>query len=292
MTGPGQLGEFLRARRQRLGPGDVGLPPGTGLRRTPGLRREELATLAGVSVDYYVRLEQGRETNPSGAVLDMLATALRLGDEERDHLRSLADNAGRGGRAAGGAVDRTVRPGVRLLLDNLRPWPAYLLSRTSDVLAANPEALALFAGITDWPESNRNTIRYVFEHPMAPALFGAAWEHAAATSVANLRTVVVSDPDAADLGELVAELTASSAEFAELWRRHDVRARRGEDKTFHHPVAGDMTLSFEVLRLPEAGKRITVYQAIPGTADHAALMTLSASVARGTGRARGRPDDR
>jgi transcriptional regulator with XRE-family HTH domain len=269
-----ELGDFLRARRARVKPADVGLPPGTGLRRTPGLRREELAALAGVSIDYYVRLEQGKETNPSSAVLDMLAHALRLDEEEHAHLYALANHAARRTLPARHVADRTVRTGVRLLLENIRPCPAYVLSRTSDILAANPEALALFAGIDDWPEHRRNTIRYVFLHPAARELF-ANWDHSAVGCVANLRSLLASDPHGTDMAALVDELTTESIEFAELWKRYDVRHRRGEQKAFHHPAVGDLTLEYEVLHLGDDGQRLTIYQAVRGTSDHDAMTLLS-----------------
>ena len=144
MPGPNELGDFLRTRRAKLRPGDVCLPPGHGSRRTPGLRREEIAALAGLSIDYYIRLEQGKEANPSGPILDGLARALRLNEEENTHLYALANHAA--GRTARGSLpaSRVVRPGVRQLLEAVRPCPAYVLTRTSDLLAANPEALVLF----------------------------------------------------------------------------------------------------------------------------------------------------
>ena len=143
------------------------------LRRTPGLRREEIAALAGLSIDYYIRLEQGKETNPSGPILDGLARALRLNEEEHAHLYALANHAA--GRTARDSppASRVVRPGVRQLLETVRPCPAYVLTRTSDLLAANPEALALFPGLADWPPERRNTIRYTFFHPAARELFAA-----------------------------------------------------------------------------------------------------------------------
>jgi transcriptional regulator with XRE-family HTH domain len=203
MAVSGELGEFLRARRARLHPADVGLPAGTGLRRTPGLRREELAAVAGISIDYCIRLEQGKENNPGPAVLDALSAALRLNQEETAHLYALARNAA--GRRTPMPTASRVRPGIRQLLDSLRPCPAYVLNRISDVLAANPEALALFVGLAEWPPERRNTIRY----------------------------------------------------------------------TFCHPVAGQLTLTYEVLYLPEDGQRITVYQARPGSPDHGKMLLLS-----------------
>jgi transcriptional regulator with XRE-family HTH domain len=273
MPGPNQLGDFLRARRARLRPGDVGLPPGPGTRRTPGLRREETAALAGLSIDYYIRLEQGKETNPSGPILDGLARALHLNEEENAHLYALANHAA--GRTARGSppVSRVVRPGVRQLLETVRPCPAYVLTRTSDLLAANPEALALFPGLTDWPPERRNTIRYTFFHPTAKELF-ANWDHAAETTAAHLRSLAADMPDDPALTALIAELLDGSPEFTRLWQRHDVRQRRGQPKPFRHPQVGELTLTNEVLYLAD-GQRMSVYQAEPGSRDHDALTLLS-----------------
>ena len=205
MPGANELGDFLRARRARLRPRDVGLPPGPGTRRTPGLRREEIAALAGLSIDYYIRLEQGKESNPGGPILDGLARALRLNEEEHAHLYALASHAA--GRTARGTsrASRVVRPGIRQLLETVRPCPAYVLTRTSDLLAANPEALTLLVGLTDWPPDRRNTIRYTFLHPAARELF-ADWDHAAETTTAHLRSLAADAPDDPDVSALIAEL--------------------------------------------------------------------------------------
>lgn len=273
MPGPSELGDFLRARRARLRPADVGLPPGPGTRRTSGLRREEIAALAGLSIDYYIRLEQGKESNPSGPILDGLARALRLNEEEHAHLYALANHAaGRTARAVLRA-SRAVRPGVRQLLESVRPCPAYVLTRTSDLLAANPEALTLFTGLADWPAERRNTIRYTFFHPAARELF-TDWDHSAETTAAHLRSLAADTPDDPHVSALIAELLDGSPEFARLWQRHDVRQRRGEAKPFRHPQVGEFTLTYEVLHLAD-GQRMTVYQAEPGTRNHDALTLLS-----------------
>lgn len=273
MPGPNDLGGFLRARRARLRPGAVGLPPGPGARRTPGLRREEIAALAGLSIDYYIRLEQGKETNPSGPILEGLARALRLNEEETAHLYALANHAaGRTARASPPA-SRVVRSGIRQLLETVRPCPAYVLTRTSDLLAANPEAYALFPGLADWPPERRNTIRYMFFHPVARELF-AAWDRSAETTAAHLRSLAADTPDDAAVTALIAELLDGSPEFARLWQRHDVRLRRGEAKPFRHPQVGEFTLTNEVLYLAD-GQRMSVYQAGPASRDHDALTLLS-----------------
>ena len=266
------LGEFLRARRARLNPTDVGLPSGLGPRRTPGLRREELAAVAGLSIDYYIRLEQGKETNPSGPILGGLARALQLNDEEQSHLYALANQvAGRAAHSSSGPP--TVRPGIRQLLETLRPYPAYVLSLTSDILAINPEGLALYHGMAEWPAERRNTIRYAYLHPAARELY-ADWDQTAALAAAHLRALEADYPGDPALRALIAELRAGSPEFARLWQQHEVQHRRSEHRTFRHPLAGEFTLTAEILYL-EGGQRMTILQARPGTRDHDAMMSLS-----------------
>lgn len=273
MVAVNELGEFLRSRRAGVRPKDVGLPEGTGIRRTPGLRREELAAVAGLSIDYYIRLEQGKETNPSAPILDGLAQALRLDSEERAHLYALANHAA--GRTAPTyrRASREVRAGLLQLLQTVRPSPAYLLTRTSDVLAANPEALVLWPGLADMPDERRNTIRYTFCHPAARELF-PDWDTAAMSSAAHLRSLVASAPDDPDVTAFIDSLLAESRDFREHWARHEVRHRRGTAKRFRHPVLGDFTLASEVLHLDQ-GQRMTVYQAEPGSPGEKALAAIA-----------------
>ena len=267
LEGVNALAEFLRIRRGLIGPADVGLPGGLGARRTPGLRREELAALAGMSVDYYTRIEQARETAPSDAVLGALARALRLTDDEHAHLLALADQAAGRTPRRRPAEPRPVRPGLRLLLESVRPSPAYLLDEVNDVLAANPEGLALMPGLGDWPPGQRNTIRYTFLHPAARRIF-ADWY-----SVAHLHTAELTAPERT--AALVAELSTAGGEFAALWRRHEVWVKRGGETAFRHPVIGPLSLTNEVLSIAGEGPRILVYQAAPGTAEHDALVLLA-----------------
>jgi transcriptional regulator with XRE-family HTH domain len=268
------LAWFLRARRTEVTPDQVGLPAGPGLRRTPGLRREELATLAGVSIDYYTRLERGKETRPSPAVVDSLARALRLEDDEYEHLRRLAARAARHAPSPPAAPGRTVRPGVRLMLENLRPSPAYVLSRTLDVLAANPGGLNLYAGIDRWPVRQRNLARYYFLHPGARDLF-PDWNTQIRGCVARLRALAGTDPDAPDLARLVGELLVKSPDFARLWERYDVRAHRPGTKRFHHPQVGDLTLGYQSMQLDGTpGQRLVVYYADVASPDHDAMLLL------------------
>ncbi|WP_218004629.1 helix-turn-helix domain-containing protein [Microtetraspora niveoalba] len=266
------LGEFLRARRAQLDHTDLGLPLGTGRRRAPGLRREEMAALAGISIDYYIRLEQGKETNPSVSVLRGLARALCLDAEGTEHLFALADRAS--GRSSRPVAGPSVRPGIRQLLEKLRPCPAYVRSRTNDILASNPEGLALLAGIDQWPAERRNTTRYVFLHPAARTLY-PVWAEAAAATVAQLREAVGADPDDPNLTALVEELAEASPEFVALWKRHEVRRRPSDRKTFCHPVAGEITFLYESLEIEPGGQRLAIYQTPPGNPDHEAVHLLS-----------------
>lgn len=275
--GGSELGRFLKARRARVTPADVGLPAGPGLRRTPGLRREELATLAGVSIDYYTRMERGRETNPSPSVVDALATALLLEEPERRHLRDLAACAARGAapfRTAGEPPATSVDPGMELLLESLRPNPAHVVSRTMDVLAVNPGGLRLMAGLADWPEGQRNIVRYVFLHPTARVLF-EDWENQIRGCVARLRTLAGVEPDAPDLVGLVDELLAKSPDFAALWEHYDVTGHSHGRKTFHHPDAGTFTLGYHSLQLDGgSGQRLVAYHAVPGTPEYDVMVRL------------------
>ncbi|MFE6936093.1 helix-turn-helix transcriptional regulator [Streptomyces sp. NPDC057699] len=269
-----ELARFLRARRTRTSPRSAGLTPGPGVRRTPGLRREELATLAGISIDYYTRMERGRETRPSPAVVDALARALQLDDAEHQHLRDLAVRAARPHSGPTPAPSRTVRPHVELLLESLRPGPAYVVSRSMDVLAHNPGGLALYAGLEDWPATQRNLGRYLFLHPAARELL-PDWDNQIRHCVSRLRALAGIDPDAPDLTRLVGELLLKSPDFAGLWERYEVTGRKAPTKTFQHPEVGRITLAFQGMALEGTpGQRLGVYTAQPGTPDHDAMLLL------------------
>ena len=251
------------------------------MRRTPGLRREEVAALAGVSIDYYTRLERGKETRPSPAVTDALARALKLDEDEHEHLRALAARAARYAPEPPHAPSRTVRPQLKLLLETLRPNPAYITSRTLDLLAANPGATALYAGIGEWPAAQRNIGRFLFLHPAARDIY-ADWDYQVRGCVARLRALAGTDPDAPDLAALVGELLLKSPEFAKLWERYDVTRRTAAaNKTFHHPQVGTLTLGFQGMQLEGTpGQRLGIYLAEPGTADYDAMILLDMTAPR------------
>jgi transcriptional regulator with XRE-family HTH domain len=268
-----ELGEFLRSRRARLRPEDVGIPD-YGRRRVPGLRREELAQLAGVSADYYVRLEQGRDIQPSEAVLDAIARALRLDDAERQHLHRLVRPRPRTARRL---PAQRVRPGVRRLLDQMERIPAFVLGRRMDVLAWNRMAAALVADFDALPPHRRNMLGHVFLDPSARELY-PDWDVVAEETVAYLRLATGIDPDDAELAALVGELTLNSDVFARLWTRHDVREKTHGSKRFEHPLAGPLTLEYETLALPDPGQVLVTYTAEPGSASATALDLLGSLV--------------
>ncbi|WP_211841234.1 helix-turn-helix transcriptional regulator [Saccharopolyspora antimicrobica] len=267
-----ELGSFLRACRDRRKPGDVGLPSGTGVRRTPGLRREEVAAITGISSDYYTRLEQGRERHPSDAVLEALARGLLLDATERQHLHNLARHAS-GARNPEQPEAEAVRLSVLRLLDTLA-GPAYVLNRRNDMLAANPAGLALLADIDQWPAHRRNTTRYLFLHPTARKLM-APWAEIAENSVADLRATFGDNPADTRLKALIDELALKSEEFPAMWARHEVQPKSVGIKNFDHPAVGPMSLTYEVLGISGTDQRIVVYQAEPDTPDHDALELLN-----------------
>lgn len=264
------LGEFLRSRRGEVGPEHVGLPAGRA-RRVPGLRREEVALLAGVSVDYYVRLEQGRERSPSAQVLDALAEALRLDDDARQHLFRLA---GLAPRPAAGRPEQ-VSPHLLQLLDGWPDNPALVLSRCYDVLARNRLGRALFDAFT----YSDNLLLNVFRDPAARAFY-ADWRHAAVNTVAGFRLGTGSAPDDPRTLAIVEELRATSAEFREIWARNQARGKSAEVKTFVHREVGPVTLRMQTFDIREApGQQLVVYHAEPGSPDAQALALLGSIAA-------------
>ncbi|WP_037570612.1 helix-turn-helix transcriptional regulator [Phaeacidiphilus oryzae] len=261
------LGEFLRARRARLRPEDVGMT-GYGVRRVSGLRREEVAVLAGVNADYYTRLEQGRERRPSAQVLDALGRALRLDADARAHLHRLAGTAPE--PAPPLYTAERVSPELRQLMDGYAGTPAFVMNRTLDLLAANALAEALYSAFT--PADN--LARMTFLDP-AGRRFYQDWDRAAQSAVANLREAAGFDPDHPRLRELVTALSEGSSHFARLWRAHDVRGKTRDAKHLVHPDVGPLTLTYQSFDVREApGQQLVIYHAEPATPSAEALKLL------------------
>jgi transcriptional regulator with XRE-family HTH domain len=256
-----ELAGFLRARREGLRPDDVGLPGG-GRRRTPGLRREELATLAGVGTTWYTWLEQGRDVQASLAVLEALAQALRLSPTERAHMIRL----GRGEPAPPLRPQKeTVSPALRRLIDSLNPTPVYLLGRRFDFLAYNRAAAVLFSELERVPPAERNHLWLVFMHPAWRELY-PDWESNARRLLGRFRASYAERVGDPAFESLLEQLLAGSAEFREWWPRHEVVASGEGRKTIEHPIAGHLEFEHAVfLRAENSEQRLVLYSPRPGT---------------------------
>jgi transcriptional regulator with XRE-family HTH domain len=270
--------DFLTTRRARITPEQAGLPAyGTG-RRVPGLRREEAAMLAGVSVDYYTRLERGNLTGVSESVLESLARALRLDDAEREHLYDLARQANAGPRTARASRRRTtanVRPGVQRLLDAMTGAPAYVRNGRLDVLAANHLGRAVFAPLFPNATGRPNLARFIFLDPAAQDFY-QDWEQLAEEVAALLRGEAGRNPYDRDLTDLIGELSTRSDHFRTWWAAHNVRMHRAGVKRLHHPLVGDLTLAYESMDLTaDQGLRLNAYSAEPGSPDQDALNLIA-----------------
>ncbi|MFF4587016.1 helix-turn-helix domain-containing protein [Streptomyces sp. NPDC001388] len=267
-----ELSEFLRTRRARLKPEDVGLPDFGRHRRVPGLRREELAQLAGVSVAYYTRLEQGNGRNVSAEVLDSIARALRLTDAEHAHLTHLAKPKHKKKQTA---RPQQVRASLRQLLATMDGVPAYVVGRRAEILAWNPMAAALFGDWAQLPAAERNWARLVFLNPGYRDLF-VDWEQKAIDIVCALRMDAGCYPDDPRLSALVGELSVKSEDFRRLWATHDVKEKSHGVKHLRHPLVGALSLNFEGFRLLGDGEQTMVtYHAEPGSASADALRLLA-----------------
>ncbi|WP_420894877.1 helix-turn-helix domain-containing protein [Streptomyces noursei] len=271
-----ELSDFLRSRRARLRPGDVGLPERGARRRVPGLRREELAQLAGVSVAYYTRLEQGHGQNVSDAVLAALGTALRLTPAERDHLRHLVRPVPRRARPVAGP--QRVGPACRQLLDALELVPAFVVGRRLDIIGWNGLGRAVFGDFPALPPERRNLAWQVFLDPATRALY-VSWEDKAEVTVSLLRQELARIPDDPALTARITELTVHSEEFRRFWARHDIRDKGFGVKQLDHPVVGPLTLTYETLLVAaEPGQTLVTHHAAPGSPSEAALRTLTAGL--------------
>jgi len=267
------LGDYLRTRRASVSPTDVGLPR-TGRRRVPGLRREEVAELAALSTDYYIRLEQGRADRPSDEVLDALGRALRLGPAERAHLRNLARP-----RASTARKDELLRPALRLVVEAMPTTPAVIMNDRTDVLAWNRLAAALIADFPNLPPRERNMARRIFLDPDARSVH-LDWDDAARTTVGILRMAAGRQPHDPELVRLVGELALGSAEFRTLWASHHVHEKTHGPKHFRHPAIGKVTLDYETFQAPgTAHHLLVVYTATPGSPAEEALGFLASFTA-------------
>jgi transcriptional regulator with XRE-family HTH domain len=259
-----RLGEYLRARRHLVTPHEAGLPDDSG-RRVPGLRRHEVALLAGVSTDYYIRLEQGRERHPSEQVLRAIARALRLDEAAAEHLFRLGLPTPPPRMVTTRVSDELLR-----LMDNLRGMPAFIVGPAQDILAANPMADALYSGFARFD----NLLRMIFLDPFAREFYGN-WDTAANVAVANLRAKSAKFADDELIERIVGELSVHSPAFAWLWAQYEVRPRTHEDKHFRHPRVGELHLHFESLAVTSAaGQHLSIYSAEPGSASADGLVLL------------------
>ncbi len=271
------LGAFLKARRARLTPRECGLPETDSVRRVAGLRREEVARLAAISVDYYTRLEQGR-VRASGPVLTTLARALRLDDDQQRYLYELAGRSDARPRRRRPA--QRPRPAMRRLLDQLTGTPALVLGRRLDVLAWNSAATALYTDFAALPANRRNYMRLLFTHAVVRHLH-RDWAHDAREAVAALRMAAAADPDDPDLAQLVGELSLQDSDFRTWWAEHHVNSASHGTKHYRHHLVGDLTLDCDTWADPDgSGQRLMILTAEPGSPSHDALRILTSWTAR------------
>ncbi|NEA29383.1 helix-turn-helix domain-containing protein [Actinomadura bangladeshensis] len=268
-----ELADFLRTRRERITPADVGLPAGP-RRRTPGLRREEVAQLAFISTEYYTRLEQARAPHPSHEVLAGLARALRMSDAERDHLHHLAGTP----LPPPAGPSRDVRQSILDLLHRLPNAAATVTSATFEILAWNDLAAALMEDFSALPRRDRNLVRRVFLGPdtHGQRLYGVSdADRFARTATQRLRAAAARYPDDPQLKELVTDLLNGSEEFTRMWNSHDVSAAPTLRKTFQHPQVGPITVNCDVLDIADRDQQVVIYTATPGSPSEEALKLLS-----------------
>ena len=276
MDNRAEVRTFLASRRARITPEQAGLESYGGRRRVPGLRREEVARLAGVSVDYYTRLERGNLSGVSDSVLDSIARALELDRAEHDHLYDLARTATPSGRKRpAGTAPAGVRPVLQHLLDTITGAPAFIGNNRMDIVAANTLGYALYADLYRGVSRPANHSRFIFLDPRAHTFY-TDWDRAANVNVAILRRDAGRAPHDKGIAELVGELSMQSEEFRTRWAAHNVRRHYSGTKLFQHPVVGLLELDYQVLDLGEdPGHTLTVYPAVPGSASEEALKLLA-----------------
>ena len=269
------MSEFLTSRRARIGPEQAGLPWFGGNRRVPGLRREEVALLAGVSVDYYTRLERGTATGVSESVLEALARALQLDEAERSHLFDLARSSSATPRRRRRPAPKRLRPSVQRMLDAMTAAPAFVRNGRMDLLAANPLGHAFYSQHFDSPHGAPNSARFIFLDPRSHEFY-VDWEKVATDAVGVLRSEAGRDPYDRDLSDLVGELSTRSEDFRTRWASHDVRFHDTGTKRFHHPVVAELELTYETMTLTaDPGLTLFVYTAEPGTRSAEAIDLLA-----------------
>jgi len=272
----GQIGAFLSTRRARISPAQAGLPVYRGEhRRVPGLRREEVAVLAGISTEYYTRFERGNATGVSDSVIDGIAHALQLDDAERAHLLDLIRTAGRTRRSRRRTAPPHVRPAVQRIIDSMTATPALVLNRRLDILAGNALGYALYAPVYADPIRPPNNARFIFLDPHATEFF-RDWEKVASDTVAMLRAEAGRDPYDRGLSDLIGELSTRSDHFRVRWAAHNVRIHTAGVKLIRHPVVGDLDLPFESFPIPgEPSQSLLTYTTEPGSPSHDALSLLA-----------------
>jgi transcriptional regulator with XRE-family HTH domain len=271
-----EIRDFLSTRRARITPEQAGLPAYGGNRRVKGLRREEVAMLAGVSVDYYVRMERGSLAGASESVLNSLADALRLDEAERAHLFALARESGARGNQRKRTAPTSVRPSVQQMLDAMTDAPAWVRNGRHDIVAMNSLARALYSPVLAAPRRPANTTRFVYLEPEAAQEFFVDYERIANDAAAMLRLEAGRNPHDKALIELVGELSTRSELFRRRWAQHDVKFHRSGQKRLRHPVVGQLDLDFEGLELASSpGLYLNVYTAAAGTPTADALKLLA-----------------
>ncbi len=275
MDNRNEVRDFLATRRAKITPEQAGLPLYGGNRRVSGLRREEVALLAGVSVDYYTRLERGNLAGASESVLEALTRALQLDEAERAHLFDLARAANATASTRRRPAAQRIRPVVQRILDAMSGAPAMVRNGRLDYLAANRLGRALYAPIFDSPAGSPNSARFAFLDPRAPEFYDD-WDRTTRDLVAILRAEAGRNPYDKGLTDLVGELSTRSETFRTLWAAHDVRLHRTGSKVLHHPVVGDLALDYEVMELAaDHGLTLNVYSAEPGSPSADALNLLA-----------------
>jgi transcriptional regulator with XRE-family HTH domain len=277
MDNGNEIRDFLTSRRARITPDQAGLPAYGGNRRVPGLRREEVALLAGVSIDYYTRLERGRAGGASESVLEGIARALQLDEAERAHLFDLAHAASAPAvpRAPRRSARQQVRPSVQRILDSMTTIPAYVRNARLDILATNRLGRALYSPVLASQAQPANHARFLFLDPGAREFY-LEWERQASDVVALLRTEAGRSPHDKALTGLIGELSTRSEEFRGWWAAHNVRFHRTGIKRYHHPAVGDLTLTYDALDLAaDTELRISAYTAEPGSPSEDALRLLA-----------------